>query len=104
MKFGIYLLIVVLLYGVWKTHRTVQRSQSSEERFFAIRASAFTWLVSFGLLVGFLFLPGKQRIVFLLPAFLIVSSLLRLWRNGRERLRREQEQAQVDIERMKRVN
>lgn len=103
MKFETYLLLAVLLFGIWKTHRSVRRSQSAEERFFAIRASAFTWVVGIALLIAFIFLPGKQRIVFLLPAFVVVVSLLKFWRNARERLGRER-QERVDLERMKRVN
>ena len=103
MKFEIYLLLAVLLFGVWKTQRSVRRSESAEERFFAIRAAAFTWLVGIALVAAFLFLPGKQRIVFLLPGFIIVVSLLKFWQNSRVRLRREKDE-RVDIDRMKRVN
>jgi FlaA1/EpsC-like NDP-sugar epimerase len=103
MKFETYLLVAMLLFGVWKTHRSVQRSQSAQERFFAIRASALTWLVSVMLATAFLFLPNKQRVLLLLPAFVVVVTLAKLWRNARVRLRRES-QGRVDIERMKRVN
>lgn len=103
MKIEIYLLLAVLLYGVWKTHRAVRRSQSAEEKFFAIRFSAFTWLVGFGLVLGFIFLPGRQRIIFLLPAFVIVMTLAKFWQNARLRLKRERED-KLHLERMKRVN
>ena len=86
MKFETYLLLAVLIFGIFKTRRTVQQSQSAKERFFAIRASAFTWLVGILLFAAFVFLPNKQR-----------------WRNARARLRQEN-QERVDLERMKRVN
>lgn len=103
MKFGIYLLLAALLFGVWKTHRSVQRSESAEERFFAIRASVFTWLVGSGFVAAFIFLPNRLRIILLLPAFVAVVSLMKFWQNSRARLRRES-QERVDIDRMKRVN
>ena len=103
MKFETYLLLAVLLFGVWKTHRSVRRSQTAEERFFAIRASAFTWVVGIGLITAFIFLPGRARILILLPAFVIVMSLMKFWQNARLRLRREQEE-KLNLDRMKRVN
>jgi FlaA1/EpsC-like NDP-sugar epimerase len=103
MKIETYLLLAVLVFGVWKTHRSVQRSQSAEERFFAIRASAFTWLVGIALLATFVFSPNKARILLLLPAFVVVVALVKFWRNARARLRRES-QERLDLERMKRVN
>lgn len=102
-KFEIYLLLALLIFGIFKTHRTVVRSQSTPERFFAIRASAFTWLVGIILVSGFLFLPGRMRVLFLLPAFFIVTSLLKFWRHGRTRLQ-AQDPGRVDLEHMKRVN
>lgn len=103
MKFEIYLLLAVLLFGVWKTHRSVRRSQTAEERFFAIRASAFTWVVGIGLLTAFIFLPGRARILLLLPAFAVVVSLMKFWQNARARLQREREE-KLNLDRMKRVN
>lgn len=103
MKIEIYLLLAVLLFGVWKTHRSVGRSQSSAERFFAIRASAFTWLVGAALLAAFVFSPNRLRVLLLLPAFVVVLSIAKFWQKSRERLRRER-QERVDFERMKRVN
>lgn len=103
MKFAIYLLLVFLIIGIFKTHRSVSKSQSQEERFFAIRASVFTWLIGIGLLTAFLAMPMPQRVLFLLPASMAVMGLARFWRSGRTRLRREQ-QERVDLDRMKRVN
>ena len=103
MKIEIYLLLALLIFGIFKTQRTVRQSQSAPERFFAIRASAFSWLVGMMLLSAFLFLPNRQRILLLLPVVVGVISLAKLWRNARTRLRREH-QERVDLERMKRVN
>jgi FlaA1/EpsC-like NDP-sugar epimerase len=102
-KIEINLLLALLIFGIFKTSRTVRRSQSAEERFFAIRASAFTWMVGLILLTAFLFLPMRQRVLFLLPVFMIVVSLAKFWSNSRIRLRREQ-QERVDLDRMKRAN
>jgi FlaA1/EpsC-like NDP-sugar epimerase len=102
-KIETYLLLMLLIFGIFKTQRTVKKSGSVQERFFAIRASAFTWLVGVALMTAFVFLPGRQRILFLLPAFVVVVSLAKFWQNGRARLRQEH-QERVDIERMKRVN
>ena len=102
MKFETYLLLAGLLFGVWKTRRNVQRSQSATERFFAIRVSVFMWFVGLLLLSAFLFLPNKQRVLLLLPAFVIAVTLAKFWRDSRARLRREA-QGRVDLERMKRV-
>ena len=103
MKFETYLLLAVLIFGIFKTRRTVQQTQTAKERFFAIRASAFTWLVGILLFAAFVFLPNKQRVLMLLPAFVIVVSVAKLWTNARARLRREN-QERIDLERMKRVN
>jgi hypothetical protein len=102
-KFEICLLLALIVFGIFKTRRSVKCSRSAEERFFAIRASAFTWVISILLASAFIFLPGKMRILFLLPTFLIITSLIKFWRNGRIRLQTEQH-GRVDFERMKRVN
>ena len=103
MKIETYFLVALLIFGIFKTQRTIRLSHNAQERFFAIRASAWTWLVGIALLSAFLFLPGKMRILFLLPAFMIVTSLAKFWKTARARLRQEREE-RVDIDRMKRVN
>lgn len=103
MKILIYLLLAVLLYGIFRTHRSVRRSASAEERAIAIRVSAFAWLVGFIFLLAFVFYPGRLRVIMLLPAFIFAVSLARFWRDKRARLRRESEE-RVNLERMKRVN
>ncbi len=103
MKLEIYFMLALLIFGIFKTQRTVRQSQSAQERFFAIRASAFTWLVGILLISAFLLLPGRVRLLFLIPAFITVVSLVKFWRNARLRLRQEQ-QERGDLDRMKRVN
>jgi hypothetical protein len=103
MKIVTFLLAGLLIYAVLGTHFTLRRCQSDKERAFAIRISLFSWVVGFILLVAFLFLPGKQRVLMLLPVFFAAVTLAKFWRNSKERLRREQ-QERVDLERMKRVN
>jgi len=103
MKFETYLLLGVILYGVWRTNRSVQRCQTAQERFFAVRASVFVWFVGILLVVAFLFLPNKVRAVLLIPIFLGAVSLARFLHEARARLRRGTEE-RVDLERMKRVN
>ena len=103
MKIAIYLLLAVLLFGVFRTHRSVRRSVTPEERGMAIRVSAFAWLAGFLFLVAFIFLPNKQRVIMLIPAFIFAVSFARFWRDKRARLRRETDE-RANLERMKRVN
>jgi uncharacterized membrane protein len=103
MKFETYALMIVLIFFVWKTHRNVQRSQSPRERYFALRASIFSWFVGFLLVVALLFLPNKARVLLLIPIFLGGISMYRFFRDTRDRLRR-QAQGRVDLDRMKRIN
>jgi hypothetical protein len=102
-KFETYLLLALLLFGVWRTNRSVQRSQTAQERYFALRSSIFAWFVGLLLLAAFLFLPNRARVLLLLPVFFGGMSLVKFFRDAGTRLRRENEE-RVDIERMKRVN
>lgn len=103
MKFTDILLLFLLIYGVFTTHFSVKRSRSAKERFFAIRTAVFSWLIGLFFLFAFLFLPNKPRILMMLPAVFVAFTLSRVWRNSRQRLRRE-DQERIDLERMKRVN
>ena len=103
MKLAIYLLLAVLIYGVFRTQRTVRRSASPAERAVAVRVSAFAWLVGFLFLLAFVFLPNKQRVIMMLPAFIFAVSFAKFWRDKRDRLRREDDE-RAKLERMKRVN
>jgi Na+/H+ antiporter NhaD/arsenite permease-like protein len=103
MKIATFLLLGLLIYAILSTHFTVRRSQSDKERAVAIRISAFSWVVGFVLLVAFVFLPNKQRVLMLLPAFFAAVTLAKFWRNSRDRLRREHRERE-NIESMKRVH
>ena len=103
MKIATYLLLAILLFGVFRTHRSVRRSVTAEERGMAIRVSAFAWLVGFIFLIALIFLPNKQRVIMMLPAFIFAVAFAKFWRDKRARMRRENE-TRVNLERMKRVN
>ena len=103
MKIAIYLLLAVLLFGVFRTHRSVRRSASAEERAIAIRVSAFAWLVGLLLLLAFLFLPNRQRVILMFPTFIGAVGLAKFWRDKRAQLRRASEE-QTRLDRMKRVH
>jgi L-asparagine transporter-like permease len=103
MKFLTWLIAILLVVAVFGTHRTVRRSRSAEERFFAMRLAAFTWIFGFAVVVALLFLPNKQRVLALLPIFLVAITIAKLWRDGRARLRREQDE-RTRFDQMKRIN
>ena len=103
MKIAIYLLLAILLFGVFRTHRSVRRSVTAEERGMAIRVSAFAWLTGFLFLAAFIFLPNKQRVIMMIPAFIFAVSFAKFLRDKRARLRRETDE-RANLERMKRVN
>ena len=103
MNLGAWLLVILLLVALFSTQRSVRRSRSAEERFFAIRMSAVCWIAGFVFLVALLFLPNKQRVLLMLPLFLAAVTLAGVWRKGRARLRREHE-LRDNFGRAKRVN
>ena len=103
MKIATCLLLALLIYGVLRTHLSVRRSVTPEERGMAIRVSAFAWLVGFLFLFALLFLPNKQRVILMLPGFLFAVAFARFWRDKRARLRREHDE-RASLERMKRVH
>ena len=103
MKFFTWILVLVLVVGVFRTHRSVRRSRSEAERFFSMRVALFAWVSGFAFLIALLFLPNKQRILLLIPIFVFAVTVAKLWRSGRERLRREEEE-RGSLDRMKRVN
>jgi hypothetical protein len=60
-------------------------------------------VAAFGFLIALMFLPNRQRVLLMIPLFLIALSIAKLWRDGRSRLRREHEERDR-FERMKRIN
>jgi hypothetical protein len=103
MKFVTYLLLAFLLFGVVRTHWSVRKSASAEERSAVIRFSAFAWLVGALLIVAFIFLPNRQRVLLMVPTVLLGFGLGKFWRDKRARWRRENDE-RTRLERMKRVN
>ncbi len=103
MKFGDVILAGLIIYGVFSTQRGVRGSRTKEERFFAIRMAMFSWIVGFLFVVALLFLPNKQRVLMMLPLFVVVVTVAKLWRSGKTRLRREA-QTQDRFDGAKRVN
>lgn len=103
MNIGIWVLVILLVIGIFSTQRSVRRSRSEAERYFAIRVSAFCWVLGFAFLVALIFLPNRPRILLMLPLFFTVVGLGKLWRNGRARLR-SAEQTVDPLERAKPLN
>ncbi len=103
MKFLTWLIALGLVVCVFGTHRSVRRSRSEAERFFAMRLAIFSWVSGFAFLIALLFLPNKQRVLLMIPIFLVALTVAKLWRSGRARLRREEEE-RGSLDRMKRVN
>ena len=103
MKFLTWVIALVLILCVFSTHRSVRRSRSEAERFFAMRLALFCWIAGFAFVVALVFLPNKQRVLLAIPMFVLAVTLAKLWRTGRARLRREEEE-RGSIDRMKRVH
>ena len=103
MKYIALALLIILAFGVFGTHRTIQRSASERERQFVMRSSIFGWAMAFLILAGVFFLPGRALVLLLIPACVLGASFVRACKNTRLRLRAE-EAARFDIDRMKRVN
>jgi hypothetical protein len=103
MKFALAALSVFALLGAIGTQRPSRRRASAEERTFTWRFTAFVWLVVFLMLVAFVFLPNKGRVLMMLPAFLLSVSLAKWWKSSRARLRKAAER-QTNFERARRVN
>ena len=103
MKFVTWLLVLVLIVAIFSTQRSVRRSRSEAERFFAMRLALFSWLGGFAFLVALIFLPNKQRVLLMIPLFLGAVTIAKLWRDGRARIRREH-QERDRLDRMKRIN
>ncbi len=103
MKFILFILLAGLVFGLVRTRWNARRVVSAEERGMAIRLGSAAWLLGFVFVAAFLFLPNKQRVLMLLPAFIVAVSLAKFWRDKRNRLRRESDES-ARLARMKRVN
>lgn len=104
MTIPILLFVALVLYGMIRTHFSVKRSYGERERSAAMRFAVFTWILA-GLMVVLLLLPipGKQRILMVAPLFFMGVAVRKVLRNARTRIR-DEEQLELNIERMKRVN
>jgi len=96
------LILAVLGYIVWRTHRAVRRSTTAQEKALAIRGAAAFWVMGFAFIAALVFLPNRARAFLMLPAFFLAVALGKSWRDTRARLRREK-RSEIDLERMKRV-
>ena len=103
MRFLTWIIALILIVGVFSTHRSVRRSTSEAERYFSMRLALFSWLAGFAFVIALIFLPNKQRVLLMIPLFVGIVTVAKLWRTGRARLRRE-EAERGSIDRMKRVN
>ena len=103
MKFVLCFLLILVIFAALRTQRPwQQQTRSDRERAFTVRTVAAFALIGLLFTGAFLFLPGKARLVMVIPAFFVSVSLGKAWLNTRARLRQE-EAARVDFERMKRV-
>ncbi len=98
-----YLLLGALIFAIVRTSLSLKACTTERERTFVIRTNATFWLGGLLFLIAFIVLPGKARILMMIPALFFALTIARSWRSARDRLRREQ-QERVDLERMKRVH
>ena len=100
----IFILLPVVLIGliVIAPFFDAARSRSEKERAVTIRMTIFTWLLGAVLVLGFVLVPNKQRVLMLVPAFFISVVVGKVWKAARRRIRRDRDQP--DIDRMKRIN
>ena len=97
MRFLTWIIALILIVGVFSTHRSVRRSTSEAERFFSMRLALFSWLAGFAFVIALIFLPNKQRVLLMIPLFVgIVTEIeekteevLRRLRNGERTSGRE---------------
>ena len=99
MKIGLLLLLLALLASMFRPParfggRPPGKSGMSPQ------TSALSWLVGISVLAALL-IPGRTRLLLLIPALVAAAVLLKSWR-GRTRLRQENA-ASVDFAKMKRV-
>ena len=63
MKFATWLLVLVLIVGIFSTHRSVRRSRSEAERAFALRLALFSRMATVVFVIALMFLPNRQRVL-----------------------------------------
>lgn len=103
MSFYLFLAAVALGWFFLMPKVRAFRSQSDEEKSFAIRFGIFTWVTGLLFLAAFMFLPNKGRIIMVLPFFIIAVTLAKWWKKSRNRMRQEAEQ-DSNFARARRIN
>src|SRR5688572_26905157 len=103
MSFFLLLTVALLTWLGWRSVRTIQRSTSDRERNLAFRASITLSMLGVIFLGGLYALPGRARILLLIPMVLVMGGAAKAYFKSRKQIR-----AAVDLdarmERMKRVN
>ncbi len=103
MKFLVTAAMLAFIAWAFVQHFRQRRVAGPNERFFNIRAWAFTALVVLVCLVAFAILPDKGRVLLLAPIFVGGVSLVKWMQKTRMRLRTE-EAERSNFERAKRIN
>ena len=103
MKFLLVLATFAFVAWTFLQHFRNRPAPGPQERFFNIRAWAFSGLVTFLFILAFVVLPDKGRVLMLAPVFIIGMGLAKWMRNTRTRLRSE-EAERTNFERAKRIN
>jgi hypothetical protein len=97
------LALAIIGWFCWRTFRGIQRSKNERERALAIRGAVAFWILGAVFIASMFALPGKWRILLMIPLVLVMGSAWKAYRNSRREIR---ESANLDskLERMKRVN
>lgn len=103
MKFLVATATLAFIAWVFVDHFRRRAAVGPRERFFNVRAWAFTALVCFVCLVAFIVLPDKGRVLMLAPIFIGGVTLVKWMQKTRMRLREEEAQ-RSSFERAKRIN
>jgi hypothetical protein len=103
MKFLVVTATLAFIAWAFVQHFRQRRVVGPQERFFNIRAWAFTGLVTLVCLLAFVVLPDKGRVLLLAPIFIGGVSLVKWMQKTRVRLRSE-EAERSNFERAKRIN
>lgn len=95
--------MLAFIAWVFVQHFRQRRVAGPRERFFAIRAWAFTALVSLVCVLAFIVVPDKGRVLLLAPVFIGAVSLAKWIQRTRMRLRAEESERSA-FERARRLN
>ena len=87
----------------WRTVRGVRRSTGERERAVAIRGAIALWILGAVFVASMFVLPGRARLLVLIPLVLVMGSTWKAFRNSRREIR-ESANLEAKLQRMKRVN